>query len=357
MAQQFIIKYLLLSISILFIVSIFNFIVDPLEQYREAKFYKQAYNIARHQIPGIAKNYDYKTIIIGTSLTENTNIDDVAKILGYTQGVKFTMGGSSANEQKLALDVAFRHKKIDTVLYGLDTTSFSGDIDDQWGGKRSLPEYLYNESILDDYKYILSMDTLKKSVKGLTKGLLFYNKFDPKFNYNKMFQWECDHSEKEYNYQAVVEGYHNGLALKSRLEWQKSHRFEKLKASFDYNLYLLIKSHPETKFVIFYPPRPVVRYKTMSEFGVLADEIMFKRYIFNRIGKLDNVEIYDFNIAYEVTHNLSLYRDSSHYHPKINKWILEQIHNKNTIYKVRIDNIEKNLIYWKNDSINYMVHQ
>ena len=57
----------------------------------------------------------------------------------------------------------------------------------------------------------------------------------------------------------------------------------------------------------------------------MVDVINFKEYVSSSLLDCKNVDIYDFQIANEITTNLSNYKDLTHYHQKINSWILQQM--------------------------------
>ena len=61
----------------------------------------------------------------------------------------------------------------------------------------------------------------------------------------------------------------------------------------------------------------------------LKNYLLLKKHIFESTKQLTNVEIYDFQIAKNVTHNLDNYMDNNHYSNLINTWIIKQIKNKN----------------------------
>ena len=63
------------------------------------------------------------------------------------------------------------------------------------------------------------------------------------------------------------------------------------------------------------------------------------------LSKLDNVEIYDFQTAKVITHNLDKYRDFTHYHQHVTKWMLKQIKSKQyLVNEINIDAYEKELL-------------
>lgn len=300
-----------------------NFIIDPLQQYRKAQFYKPIYDNERYLNPGLAKTYDYKQVIIGTSMTENFILSDTKEILGFSKPIKFCMSGATAYEMKIMLDSAYKHHKIDAVIYGLDFFSLTGKTTSLFYGDGSLPLYLYDDNLFNDYRYLLSLDTF-----NFFANSLILSKSDPMFDFNRMYQWQHDFNESDFN------------GSDRLMEWKRKDGFnpdyfdqeysiESMKANVDANLITVVQNHPETTFYFFYPPYSILAFKDMQSKGWLDTAKELKQYIFNQLAPYPNVKIYDFQVSREVVCNLDNYKDLLHYHQRINTWMLQQIKNEN----------------------------
>jgi len=73
------------------------FIIDPLQQYRQASFYKPYFSNQRFMNPGMVKTADYNTLIIGTSTSENFVPEEVNKTLNIIS-LKVPFNGGTAYE-------------------------------------------------------------------------------------------------------------------------------------------------------------------------------------------------------------------------------------------------------------------
>jgi hypothetical protein len=73
--------------------------------------------------------------------------------------------------------------------------------------------------------------------------------------------------------------------------------------------------------------------------GNLTDYQEFKKYVYSATKELGNVRLYDFQVAKEITHDLANYRDLSHFHQRINTWMLEQIAADR--YRVNAETVER----------------
>ena len=64
--------------------------------------------------------------------------------------------------------------------------------------------------------------------------------------------------------------------------------------------------------------------------------------------------MYDFQAEKSVTHNLNNYKDLSHYHQRINYWMIEQIkENKYLVSKENSDSYIENL---KKETLEYNIN-
>ncbi len=326
-----ILKFIVISLLTLLSMGVINFILDPFQQYRKAKLYKPIYDNERYLNPGLAKTYDYSQVIVGSSMTENFLLSDTKDILEFTKPIKFCMSGATAYEIKIMLDSAYQHRHIDSVIYGIDFFSFTGEPTRLFKGEGSLPFYLYDDNRLNDYRYFLSFDTFKFSLDSfvLPKPAVM-------FDLNRMYQWQHKSNEDDFNRKDRIDEWREKYGFNP--DYTKSeYAFKAMKANIDMNLIPLIQHHPETTFYLFYPPYSILAFKDMENKGWLRTVEQFKRHLFIQLAHYPNVKIYDFQISKEVTCNLDNYKDILHYHQRINRWILEQMKNKSYLIKDRTE--------------------
>ena len=86
---------------------------------------------------------------------------------------------------------------------------------------------------------------------------------------------------------------------------------------------------------------------------IMEDIIKSREYFFTQLQTYPNVKIYDFTTEKDITHNLSLYKDTMHHHPDVNKFILESFgRNK---YLVTEENLKVYLKEFKTQIEGYSV--
>jgi hypothetical protein len=335
------VEYLLITFLFFnLLIILFNFIVDPYQQYRKATLYTFTVQDQRYLNAGLAKNYDYDSIVVGSSMTENFYADDITKILHFENVIKLPFHGSSIFEEVALIKTATKHKKIKNIIFGFDIYSFNGDIT-PLNKSIFFPSYMYDDNFFNDLLYLLNFKVLRKSIKSLS------NKYDKKkinTQLNSIYNWQ-QNWQNSFNIKNVLKLYnlkknnYNDLTKQQRSKFFHSFRFDILKKHFDTELLSVIQKNPQTNFYIFYPPYSVLAYKLMLHQNILQDTVEFKKYVFFSLQKYKNVKIYDFQIAKSITNNLHYYKDTQHYNENINKWMLEQIAKDN--YLVTQSNIEQ----------------
>lgn len=311
----------------LFIVGVANFMLDPFQQYAKATLYKPIYDNERYLNSGLAKTYDYKQVIIGSSMTENFLLSDAKELLGLDKPIKFCMSGATSYEMKVTLEHAYRQRKIDTVIYGLDLFSFTGDTTRLFGGAGTFPFYLYDDNYLNDYRYLVSFDTFKFFVDSF-----IVPKPAQMFDFNRMYEWQYLLSEDDFNKKDRIDEWKEKYGFNP--DYSKSeYALKAMKENVDINLLPMIQNHPETTFYIFYPPYSILAFKDMQTKGWLSTVEQFKRYVYLELAHYPNVKLYDFQASKEVTCNLDNYKDLLHYHKRINTWMLQQMRDEGYLIK------------------------
>jgi hypothetical protein len=333
------IKIWILGVMFMPMLGILNYLVDPYQQYRIPEIYTVKYFNQRFQNPGLIKNYEYDSIALGASLMENFILSEVDQYLGYNRTLKVSLTGGTIKEQKISLNTVIDNKKIKNVFWCLDNVNFAGNMTELLYGNSSLPLYLYDDKIFNDIYYIFSLDVAKDSVNALLNKPLVINT-DPYFSYDKMFQWQHKVPANSFSLENMYKVWKD-TNINFTEKDRERHLFPVLKNNFDNNILNVVRINPDIKFTMFFPPYSILKYKSYEKQGVLREYLEFKKYMINTLLEFNNVIMYDFQIERKITHELSNYKDLSHYHQKINTWMLEKIYDKE--YQVNKSNVKTNL--------------
>lgn len=296
-----------------------NYIVDPYQQYRKTSFYTFLVKSERYINPGLLKHYDYDSLLIGTSMVANFKASEIEKKLGFNKLIKVPTFGGVISEQIETIEFAQKYKKVNNILFGLDVHSFSG-FNIPTENKEDFPNYLYDDSILNDSKYLFSTRVFGRSLRSITKR---YDEKKVSEQLDNLYEWQTEH-ESMFNQGKNAKA--DYLLQKNRYNtFENYYKYEKFKYNFDQYFLPFIETNKGVNIYLFFPPYSILYYKLMEKSGYLEDYLRFKRYIFFVTKKYKNIKLYDFQSAYDVTSNLSNYKDITHYHQKINSWMLDKI--------------------------------
>lgn len=137
---------------LIFILSIFA--IDPMFHYHAPlKFLSYPLVNERYQNNGIARHFDYDSVITGTSMTENFKTSEAQKLFG-SDFIKVAFSGGGYTEIGDNLKAAYDSgHDIKYVIWGLDYDKMIYGKNYRYTEKGDFPDYLYNDSSLDDIKY------------------------------------------------------------------------------------------------------------------------------------------------------------------------------------------------------------
>lgn len=172
------------------------YFVDPFQVYREASWYAPVFDsqVQAYTNAGIARHYDYDTLIVGSSVTENTRCSQVDALFGG-RSIKVNFAGGMAVNHGAALKLAFETHAVKRVIYGLDPYAYVREPD---YSAFAMPWYLYNNNPFDDIEYLLNGSVLFKRIPSVIKHGLG-GEGDQTLDRDAMYAWgdKYTYSEKD----------------------------------------------------------------------------------------------------------------------------------------------------------------
>lgn len=346
-------KWLILSIvySLLFLVFIagINFIIDPLKLFHKPYFLKDKLNSnMRLQASGIIKHYDFDSIILGTSMLENTSAKEASRIFD-ANFMNISLSGSDFFERSFVLNYALQKKQIKKVIYSLD---YSGLINYQLGRDDFTIEnfnYLYDDNYFNDFKQYMNLDSIELILKAyLSKEANFdrpnewYTSKVHSSRFGGLDNWFKSESNNQIKaalttIQESIESIKNNeTIIDNNIE-------KKIKNSEQYiKKYLLsyVENNPNTEFYLVIPPYSRVKNAIDAQYRK-SDFERIKISIKNLVQKSNeypNLKIYGWGNNSFVD-AISNYKDLTHYEYKINSWMLGAIKREEGLLTVeKIDN-------------------
>lgn len=335
-------KFLVSLIALILVVISTVYIIDPFNYYR---WNDNRWMDSRFVTPGIIKNYDFNYAIIGSSMIQNMQMDWF-KEKGYHSPVKLTKGGMNINEELLVMDVLLKNDiKVDTML-NIDIHSILScekiqPVSDYY------PDYLFNEIILDDYKYWFNFDALFYYVpvnviadlmKGL--GIPYREGVKDKLDIDKIGEWI---SSYDFGKDIVLKNYldenQNVSQIKEHTNLEIENKVDEIVNYLE--LYCERINKQNHILTIAFPPYSVLYWKDQLVKGTLDDIIYTKYYLIQKLLEIPNVKIIDLQSLPQIN-DLNNYKDLTHYNLDLQKIYADSIFDdKYTIEE--IEQLENNL--------------
>jgi hypothetical protein len=309
-----------------------NYWVDPFQQYRRMTAFAPRFwhPLQRYIVPGFAKRGDYSVVLLGSSMFETFSNSEASQLLGG-KATNLTLSAISAFEEGRMVDLAFRYAPVKRVVLDMNVNSFAGPPDKRWVSD-PLPEYLWDANPFNDVRYLLSSDTLDRSL-----DILQNRRGGPDWYADADMPWAWAR-KVEFSRKHVVAGL-DPQNLNARFN-QPQRTVEEMMTNFDVNILPHIQRHPEARFDLIHAPYSVLVWIDFAQRKQVDVTLDFKRKLFEKTRGLANVVIHDFQIA-PVTEDLDQYTDLYHFGLPVASWMLHQI-SKET-YRVTDANIASTL--------------
>lgn len=286
--------------------------VDPFFQYH--KPLEQFPYIVDHQVnmnPGLAKNMDYDSVLLGSSMTVSFDTDWFEEVMGLkTQ--KLSYNGAYPKDQANIMEIIFDAKKdkVKRVFLGIDELNYSGETTQT---KFEVPKYLYDNNYFNDVKYLFNKDVVLDYILRAAADS------KDKSDWNMIYKpwWQDEHYQK-----ALVLMYYEPAPIAEEAPDTKMF-IERIAANLEQNILPFIEEHPETTFTVFYPPYSILYWNNVCRGKELETVIEKYRYMTKRLLEYENVEVFFFQNQEEIICNLNNYADYTHYHGRICRFMVE----------------------------------
>ena len=324
------IKRLLISILIVMIlVGSVVFALDPFYHYHKPWFgLKAVLHDKEYQCVGTLRNFDYDTLLVGSSVMENNNNHWYDEAFGGTSIKAIRSYGATADLCYL-MDVAYEDHEIKRVFYNIDPSSLSASAETTYVST-GCPMYLYDKNPFNDVQYLFNKDVILTKIPYQLANS-FIGNYDEGLSYN-WAKWK--------NFDKALP---LGLYVRAKEEapMMEETAYQK---ELDANIALLtaqVEAHPETEFIFFYPIYSMLWWDGVIRSGERDAYIYNEKQMTKALLSYDNVRIFCFQNETEVATNLDNYMDTIHFSPDINRLMLDQIIAGE--YEMTLDNYEETI--------------
>nr|WP_315101013.1 hypothetical protein [uncultured Catonella sp.] len=307
------IKVFVIGLSLfILIVSIIVYIIDPYFQYRVKD--NQYFLSGRFVSAGLLKNYNYDTLIAGSSMTQNFKMDKFREKLGVMP-LHIGLGGMKSSEMLEVVNLAEYVGKADTYFLCIDLSNFISNTESE------LYKYLLKDDVLSKLRYSLSyeawlrfmpVDIVLSSAKKM--GIDLPHKFTSSMSIDDLENWNDDY---KFGKDIVLNNYKNSAFSVSKVD--NTDLLNNMKINIDK---FLDELQIEDKIVnFFFPPYSVLYWVNAQKEGYFESYLEAKKYFVEK-ATAKGYNIFDFQID-ELTMNLDNYKDTTHYKQEINDWMIE----------------------------------
>ena len=311
--------------------------LDPFFHYhapREGYYY--ALDNERAQNDGILRHFDYDAVITGTSMCQNFRTSEFDALFG-TNAVKTCFAGATYREISDRLERAFASSGVRYVVRSLDLSYLISGTDEMRTDMGEYPEWLYNDALPDDIRYLYNLDVLSgytlpmlaERLRGTPGGMTPFDEYAAWYRYK--------HFGTEEVQSAMDRSADSGQVAQKHMEEEDR---EKLHANLQQNILPQIREHPETTFFLFVPPVSVAFWKEQYLAGNALYWIEALDEAMRLLLPYENVRLFCFSADESITMEPDNYCDNGHYGPWINTMILESFYADDAAYRVTEDNRE-----------------
>lgn len=312
--------------------------MDPYRVWHDHGFGEELYSTnQRYQNAGLIRRFlecdDCKeaAVITGTSVSENTTLDDLHISTGLDNAVRLIVKGSYPIEHWHMLQRALASGNV-SVLFWEIYRNYALPEFDQFPSEDTFPEYLYTKTITDDYPYVFNHSVFGHSAKLLLHRYDWIPEMGGSFDWSPdlatLNSWQAKAVEKglyqRWNshemFQILTDRTEPRLAQwrDTTPDWSQSAPvFERFIAP-------LVAAHPEVEFVFFTPPVGLPRHS--EELGdLLSSQLVLWKKLAELADAKENVSMFGFDLHLPLVSDMAYYKDAAHYTAAVNRWMLERI--------------------------------
>jgi len=315
-------------------------VYDPLKIYHKPWIYKEYLQLdMRQQAAGIINNWEFDSIILGTSMLECTSSKEASEILGG-HFVNISLAGSYFYERAIVLNYVLKKKALKKVIYSLDieglveTGRSNGTFNiEDWA-------YLYDDNPINDFRAYMNDKYMKCVFSLFSKSQCMGRKVDfdrpnswhelpdQSIRFGGLDNWfkSKENIQIKYAFNEILNKIkkikHGEIIKNKNLEVN----LERSKRYIDKTLINYIAKYPNTEFILILPPYSRIRFALEAQYN----QKLFERYkasikyLVSRSNEFSNLKIYGWG-NHAFVDDIANYKDPQHYEYKINSWMLGAI--------------------------------
>jgi len=326
---NFIKTFVVLAVIMLLLPGLLVVLFDPFYHYHKPLFgMKAVVYKSEHQCIGTIRNFDYDSIIIGSSIAEKYNNNWFDESFGG-KTIKGIKSNGTTVELTYYLGEAAKAKKLKNVYYCLDTYALEADPDEVFPNE-NFPEYLFDHNPCNDVEYLWNKDVL---FQYIPYQIVSSKKAD--LDEGLSYNWI---EGKVFSKEAALSHY-------AQPKWTENQK----PADEDMDIVStnlskitdLVEANPDTTFRFVYSPYSILWWDEANRDGTFEHRLNIIKTSVEVLSKYDNVKVYFYMDNEDIVKNLDNYMDNVHFTMDINKYVVDEMALEQGL--VTPDNIEEKL--------------
>lgn len=269
----------------------------------------EVFSNERYENPGMIRNLEYDTVLMGTSLVCNYRASWFDQLTGG-KTIKAAYRDGYLSDFDTALDLAYRtNPDIKAVYFGLDANILIRP-----DSKRTtdLPMWLYDDNPFNNVQYFLNKDVyldclnvLWQKARGNTTAL------------DDAYVWDGAYA---FSVKQSVGTYHRPALTEEQLPQ------DAFFAAVDENLAVIhswATGHPDTEFTIFFSPYSILHWDKTIRNGQLDATLAALERAVEKLLEYDNIHVHFFMGREQIITDLNNYTDHVHCSGVIDRQLTE----------------------------------
>ena len=310
--KQFSFKTIAYSLGILIFLGILVIVIDPFIHYH-APIGKlaAAETDERSQMAGIARNMNYETALIGSSMSENFEASWFSDGHFGNSSVKLCLQGAHFSDYDILFKEVCAHPDVKNIVFSLDNYLLTNNPDQY---PVTIPTYLSNQNITDDSHYIWNNSVIFEYIPKF-----IINNVRNDYNSDSAYVWAPDYKFDKY----TARGVYTAQRLLLTEEEKPYDIYFNYADSFLSSIKPYIESRPDITFYFYASPYSIYFWDDCVRHGNLTAEICTLERVYKELLNYGNVRIFYFQNDYDIITDLDNYRDYSHFDQPINYYMYE----------------------------------
>ena len=318
--KKWIVSFLIGVAATLLLLSGAAYLVDPFFQFRvkDNTYVLKAWVNSS----GLVENYDYDTLIVGSSLTQNFNMSLFREYFGC-EPLHVGLGAVRPAEVLELMNVAYDARKADRYFVCVDFYFFTNV-----PKENRFPRYVMKKDVLSRFRYFLSFEAWfrfipvdvglmladEMNVKMPKKSLVYQRSIDWMNNWGVFY---TPKSKSEMT-EIIKQAYRRELTA---YEMPSDETECYAEMAFRADDFLGRFTFENGEHIFFFPPYSSAYWCSKQDAGLFEPYLRAKEHFIKKAAEY-GATVYDFQSA-DFTMNIENYKDLSHYLPKFNDWMVE----------------------------------